>query len=115
MESKIKNIFEIIKTKFNNLEKRDRIILIIAITAFIFSKILSIFNLSIPGLNVIPTALILALIGFNIVKNNKESSKHDIKSKAYFILGSMLSSISLLIFGCIALVYPFIILGAIML
>ena len=115
MEDKFKNIVNIIKTKFNNLEKRDKIILITAVILFVFSKIISIFNFNIPGLNVIPTALTLALIGFNIVKSNKENSKHDTKSKIYFVLGSILSGISLLIFSCIAIVYPFIILAAIML
>lgn len=115
MEDKFKNITNIIKTKFNNLEKKDKLILITAIILFVFSKIISIFNFSIPGLNVIPTALILAFIGFNIIKNNKENSKHDIKSKVCFVLGSILSGVSLLIFSCVAMVYPFIILAAIML
>lgn len=115
MESKIKSIFEYLKDKFNNLEQKDKYILTGAGSIFIVSKILSLFKLNIPGLSVMPYALLFSFIGFNIVKNSKENDSNGIKSKLYFLLGSILSGLSLLTFSCMAIVYVFIILGMIML
>ena len=115
MENIIKTILETIKKITDNLDKTSKLALLTALGLFILSKIISIFKFNIPGLSITPIALVLFTIGFNIIKENKDNSSNDIKSKAYFIFGSILSGLSLLIFGCIAIVYPFIILGSIML
>lgn len=115
MDSRLKNIFQLIKDRTNSLEKRDKIILLTAIALFITSKITSLFKLNIPGLNVLPTALILTFIGLNIIQQNKDKKNENLKNKMYYILGSILISFSILIFGCIGIVYPFVILSAIFL
>lgn len=115
MDYKLKNIIEIIKNRTNSLDKTNKVILLATLVLFLIAKITSLFNFNIPGLNIIPTALILSIIGFNIIKANKEKSTYNIKSKIYLIFGSILTGFSLLIFGCIAIVYPFVILGAILL
>ena len=115
MNDIFKNILGVIKSKIDTLDNNNKKILFGTIGLFIVSKILLLFNIHIPGLNILPVTILSFFIGVNLLIKYKKSVKDNIKSKAYTLIGFILVSISSFIFFCLALIYPFIIFGSIVL
>ena len=108
-ETCIKNI-NLLQSKFNNLENKNKLILSSIVITFILSKMLSIFKINIPGLNVMPICLVFVLLALTNMDKYKNT-----KNKLYFILSSIFLGITTLIVSCLIITYPFIIASKVLL
>ncbi|MBQ8997200.1 MAG: hypothetical protein IJ086_02730 [Clostridium sp.] len=105
----MKNI-NLLQSKFNQLENKNKLILTSIIATFTLSKLLPLLKINIPGLSIAPMCLSFIFLG--LLSMNKYK---DTKNKLHLILSSILLGTTCLIISCLIITYPFIIASKILL
>lgn len=109
MENILNTISNKLLNQFKNNDKKVQILIFSSIILFIFSKLLNLFNFNLYGVEVCSFGLLTLAIGFKILEMYKANSK-----KTFLVLSSILIGLSSLIFGCLIIIYPFIIASTIL-
>lgn len=105
----VKNI-NLLYDKYNAFENKNKLALVVSISTFILSKVLSLVKINIPGLSIMPICFIFIFFGLEVLNKYKETNK-----KTYLALSTLLLSIPGLIVGCLLITYPFIIASKVLL